>query len=74
MNFDLWCQEEAHLAARECDQRTAADEKAFEDFQQELDPYEAQQLREAHRDQWLNRDFLENDPIDNPQTHDPSAE
>lgn len=73
MNFDLWCQEEAHLPARQCDQRTAADEKAFDDFRHELDPYEAQQLRQAQRDQWLNRDFLENDPIDNPQMHDPSA-
>lgn len=73
MNFDLWCQEEAHLPARQCDQRTAADEQAFEDFQQELDPYKAQQLREAQRDQWLDQDFLENDPIDNPQMHDPSV-
>src|SRR5580658_4121 len=23
MNFDLWCQEEAHLPAHRCDQRTA---------------------------------------------------
>lgn len=74
MNFDLWCQEEARLPARECDQRTAADEKTFEDFQQELDPYEAQQLRQAQRDQWLDQDFLDNDPIDNPQMRDPFAD
>ena len=74
MNFDLWCQEEANLPARQCDQRTATDEKAFEDFQQELDPYEAQQLRQAQRDQWLDQDFLDNDPIDNPQMRDPFAD
>jgi hypothetical protein len=67
MNFDLWCQEEAHLPAHRCDRRTAADEKAFEDFQQQLSPYEAQNLRGARQEQWLDRNFLENDPIDNPE-------
>ena len=74
MNFDLWCQEEAHLPVHRCDRRTMADEKAFEDFQQELSSYEAQNLRSAQREQWLDRDFLENDPIDSPATHNPSTD
>ncbi len=73
MNFDLWCQEQAGLPAERCDQRTAADEDAFEDFQQELGPYEAQNLRKAQQEQWLDRDFLDNDPIDNPSAQNPMA-
>jgi hypothetical protein len=71
MNFDLWCQEEEHLPAHRCDQRMAADEKAFEDFQYKISPYEAQNLRTAEQDLQLRRDFMENDPIDNPVTRDP---
>jgi hypothetical protein len=73
MNFDLWCQEEEHLPVHRCDQRTAADEKAFEDFQHEISPYEAQNLRAAEQEMQLRRDFMENDPIDNPVTRDPLA-
>lgn len=73
MNFDLWCQEEARLPVDRCDQRTLADEKAFEDFQQKLGPYEAQNLRRAQQEQWLDRDFLENDPIDDPLARNPAA-
>jgi hypothetical protein len=68
MNFDLWCQEEEHLPAHRCDQRTAVDEKAFEDFQHIISPYEAQNLRAAEQEQWLERDFMENDPVDHPMT------
>jgi hypothetical protein len=71
MNFDLWCQEEAHLPADRCDQRTASDEKAFEEFQLALGPYEARNLREAQQEQWLDREFLDNDPIDNPSVRKP---
>ena len=73
MNFDLWCQEAAHLPAERCDSRTAADEKAFEEFQQDLSPYEAQNLRQAQQEQWLDRDFLDNDPIDNPSLRNPAT-
>jgi hypothetical protein len=73
MNFDLWCQEEAHLPAHRCDQRTAVDEKAFEDIQREISPYEAQNLRRAEQEMQLERDFLQNDPIDNPMMRDPLA-
>jgi hypothetical protein len=66
MNFDLWCQEDARLPVQRCDQRTAIDEKAFEDFLHEISPFEAQILRKVQREQWLERDFMENDPIDNP--------
>ena len=73
MNFDLWCQEQAGLPAERCDRRTAADEDAFEDFQQELGPYEAQNQRKAQQELWLDRDFLDNDPIDNPSAQNPMA-
>ena len=73
MNFDLWCQEQAGLPAERCDKRIAADEKAFEDFQQQLGPYEARNLRQAQQEQWLDRDFLDNDPIDNPSAQNPLA-
>ena len=73
MNFDLWCQEQARLPVHRCDQRTAADEQAFEDFQREIGPYEAQNLRGAQQEQQLERDFMDNDPIDNPEMKDPSA-
>jgi len=73
MNFDLWCQEDARLPVQRCDQRTAIDEKAFEDFQHEIGPFEAQNLRSAQREQWLERDFMENDPIDNPAESDPAG-
>jgi len=71
MNFDLWCQEEAHLPVHRCDKRTAVDEKAFEDFQRAISPYEAQNLRAAEQEQWLKQNFMDNDPIDNPATDGP---
>jgi hypothetical protein len=71
MNFDLWCQEEAHLPVHRCDKRTAVDEKAFEDFQGEISPYEAQNLRAAEQEQWLKQNFMDNDPVDNPATEGP---
>lgn len=70
MNFDLWCQEEAHLPVSRCDQRTAVDENAFENFQRVISPYEAQNLRAAKQEMELRRDFMDNDPIDNPAIED----
>jgi hypothetical protein len=73
MNFDLWCQEEAHLPADRCDRRTATDEQAFEDFQQVIDPYEIPYLRKRQREFEFQRDVLERDPIDNPVAQNPQA-
>jgi len=73
MNFDLWCQEQAHLSPPRCDQRTAADERAFEDFQREIDPYEIPFLRKRQREFEFERDVMENEPIDNPVTQNPQA-
>jgi hypothetical protein len=73
MNFDLWCQEEEHMPVHRCDQRTAVDEKAFEGFQHEISPYETQNLHEAEQELRLRRDFMENDPIDNPEMKGPLA-
>lgn len=32
MNFDMWCQEQAHLPPDRCDKRTPEDEKTFEAY------------------------------------------
>jgi hypothetical protein len=72
-NFDLWCQEQAHLSPQRCDRRTADDERAFEDFQRQIDPYEIPYLRRKQAEFEFQRDVLENDPIDNPVTQDPQA-
>lgn len=73
MNFDLWCQEQAHLAPQRCDRRTADDERSFEDFQKQIDPYEIPHLRRKQAEFEFQRDVLENDPIDNPVTQNPQA-
>jgi hypothetical protein len=73
MNFDLWCQEQAHLPPRRCDRRTAADEQAFDNFQKEIDPYEIPYLRKRQREFDFRRDVLDRDPIDNPVAQDPQA-
>jgi hypothetical protein len=67
MNFDLWCQERAALPSARCDKRTSEDEKAFEAYQATLEHYEVPN-RSAQYDQGrVNRDIMNNDPIDNSQ-------
>ena len=74
MNFDLWCQETAHLPADRCDKRTDADEKTFEDYRAQIERYEVPYLQQQQNDLTLNRDIIHNDPVDNPITKDPQAQ
>jgi hypothetical protein len=70
MNFDLWCQEEAALPAARCDKRTPEDESSFEAHLASLERYEIP-YRSAQYDQArVNRDIMNNDPIDNPHKDD----
>ena len=74
MNFDLWCQEQAHLPAPRCDKRTPEDEKTFEAYRAQIERYEVPYLQQQQRDLSLSRDILHNDPIDNPLSQDPQAQ
>ena len=40
MNFDLWCQEQAHLPIARCDKRTPEDEKTFEAYRAQIEQCE----------------------------------
>jgi hypothetical protein len=73
MNFDLWCQETAHLPVDRCDKRTDADEKTFEAFRAKIERYEVPYLQQQQNDLALSRDILHNDPVDNPIRQDPQA-
>jgi len=74
MNFDLWCQEQATLPSARCDKRTPEDERAFEAYQAALEHYEIPN-RSAQYDQGrVNRDIMNNDPIDNPQNDNLGAQ
>jgi hypothetical protein len=67
MNFDLWCQEQLALLPARCDKRSAEDESAFEAYLTKVERYEIPH-RSAQYDQGrVNRDIMNNDPIDNPQ-------
>ena len=74
MNFDLWCQETAHLPADRCDKRTPEDEKTFEAYRDKIEGYEIPYLQEKQNDLSLSRDILHNDPVDNPISKDPQAQ
>ena len=50
MNFDMWCQEQAHLPADRCDKRSAEDEKTFEDYRSKIERYEVPYLQQQQRD------------------------
>ena len=74
MNFDMWCQEQAHLPADRCDKRTAEDEKTFEDYRDKIERYEIPYLQQQQHDLAIHRDVMQNDPIDNPVGQDPKAQ
>ncbi|MGZ5929483.1 MAG: hypothetical protein ACXWLX_09730 [Rhizomicrobium sp.] len=73
MNFDLWCQEQAHLPAPRCDKRTPEDEKTFEAYRAQIERYEVPYLQQQH-DLTINRDIMHNDPVDNPVHQNPQAQ
>ena len=70
MNFDLWCQETAHLPVDRCDKRTPDDEKTFEAFRDQIERYEIPYLQQKRNDITLDRSILNNDPVSNPVTQD----
>jgi hypothetical protein len=74
MNFDMWCQEEAHLPPDRCDKRSAEDEKTFEDYRSKIEQYEIPYLKEKQNELSIQRDIMQNDPVDNPVSQDPSAQ
>jgi hypothetical protein len=74
MNFDLWCQEQAHLPATRCDKRSPEDEKTFEAYRAQIERYEVPYLQQRQQDLSINRDIMHNDPVDNPITQNPQAQ
>ena len=74
MNFDLWCQEQAHLPAARCDKRTPEDEKTFETYRAQIERYEVPYLQQRQHDLTINRDIMHNDPVDNPVSQNPQAQ
>src|ERR1700690_118922 len=66
MNFDLWCQEEAALPPARCDKRTPEDESAFEAHLAAIERYEIPYRSVQYDQARVNRDIMNNDPIDNP--------
>jgi hypothetical protein len=74
MNFDMWCQEQAHLPADRCDKRTAEDEKTFEDYRSKIEQYEIPYLQEQQHQLAIHRDIMQNDPVDNSVIQNPQAQ
>lgn len=74
MNFDLWCQEQAHLPVARCDKRTPEDEKTFQDYRTQIERYEVPYLQQRQRDLSVSRDIMHNDPVDNPVHQNPQAQ
>jgi hypothetical protein len=70
INFDLWCQEQQHLAPERCDKRTPEDEKDFEAYRAKIEQYEIPYLRQKQNDIALDRNVLNKDPVDNPISTD----
>ena len=74
MNFDLWCQEQAHLPPERCDKRLPADNETFEAYRAKVEAYEIPYLQRKNEEAHINRVLLHNDPIDNPLKNDPARQ
>ena len=61
MNFDLWCADTQRYAPERCAARSAADEKAFEDYRAAIERYEIQHLKQVQREQEI-RERTNRDP------------
>ena len=72
MNFDLWCQEQAGLPPERCDKRTPEDNAAFESYRAKVEAYEIPYLQQKNEAARLDRDILRSDPVDRPNSKDPS--
>jgi hypothetical protein len=73
MNFDLWCQEQAHLPPERCDKRSQQDEDAFEAYRAKVEAYEIPYLQQKANAARLDTDIMRNDPVDRPISKDPTA-
>ena len=71
INFDMWCQEEQHLAPDRCDKRLPQDDAAYQAYVAKIEGYEIQYLQKQRDEENLDRVILHNDPIDHPT--EPSA-
>ena len=74
MNFDMWCQEQQHLAPERCDKRTPEDEKVFEAYRDQIEQYEVPYLKQQQKDLAISRDVMHNDPVDNPVIGSPQGQ
>jgi len=70
MNFDLWCQEQAHLAPERCDKRLPEDDQAFQTYRAKIEEYEIPYLQQKKNQITLDNNILHKDPVDNPITQD----
>ena len=68
MNFDMWCQETAHLEPARCDKRTPDDEATFQAYRSKIEQYEIPYLQEKQKQVIPNNNVLHKDPVDNPVT------
>jgi hypothetical protein len=68
MNFDLWCQETAHIAPERCNKRLPEDNAAFEAFRAQIEAYEIPHLQQKNRDARIEVDILHDDPVDRSAT------
>ena len=66
MNFDMWCQEEQHLAPERCDKRLPQDNAAFEAYRAKIEDYEVPYLQQRQEKANMNQVILHNDPVDHP--------
>ena len=65
-NFDMWCQETQRLPPARCDQRSSADDAAFQAFSNRFETYEIENLRVQTRNDEINREIVHYDPVDRP--------
>lgn len=66
INFDMWCQEERHLAPERCDKRLPQDDADYQAYVSKIESYEVQYLQEQRRDVNIDRTIVHDDPIDHP--------
>jgi len=64
MNFDLWCQDTAHIAPDRCDKRLPEDDDAFNAYRAKIEAYEIPYLQQQNRNARIDTNILHNDPTD----------
>ena len=73
MNFDLWCQETAHIDPDRCDKRLPPDEQAFDSYRGTIEKYELSHLKDKEREFNIDQNLIHKDPIDEPLNTQVSA-